>query len=353
MGGTLHTFSPGESYYNMNDEELKEKLDTSYLNKIINAGELYLYFDDEIKASHNLSINIGLRVSGLISRFEDYLNPEPRFSANYSLSPRLVFKIGYSRMIQYLHLLSNSGLTMPTDIWVPALEGLKPLKSDQINFGFSYDYRGKILLTVEAYQKYLNHATDFKNGASLLSDTSPWYVKTTQGFGSAKGLEISLAKREGYITGSVNYTLSSSDRKYDDLNNGDVFPYRYHRLHDFNISLNYKISRNWDVSALWSYGTGYPTTIPVEKYRPSMQIVHQFVLYYPSINNYRLPDYHRLDLGIHYNFTNRFGENHLSCDVFNAYNRKNVINMYLIGSNFKYTYLLPFIPSVTYSIKFK
>jgi len=352
-GGTMHTFSPGESYYSMNDEELKEKLDTSYLNKIIRAGEFYIYVEDELKATKKLIMNIGLRLSGFITGTKGSFNPEPRISANYSLSPKLAFKIGYSRMVQYMHLLSTSGLTMPTDIWVPALEGMQPLKSDQINVGFSYYFHETALLRVEAYRKWLNNTTDFKNGASLLSETSPWYEKTTQGYGNAKGVEVSVEKQEGHFTGSVNYTLSTSDRKYKDLNYGNSFPFRYHRLHDFNISINYQFSKKWDISALWSYGTGYPVTLPVEQYTPSMEIVHQLVYYYPSINNYKLPDYHRLDLGIHYRTTNRLGENYLSLDIFNAYNRKNVINMYAQGPYFKYSYLLPFIPSLTYTLKFK
>ena len=352
-GGTMHTFSPGESYYSMNDEELKEKLDTSYLNKIIRAGEFYIYVEDELKATKKLIMNIGLRLSGFITGTKGSFNPEPRISANYSLSPKLAFKIGYSRMVQYMHLLSTSGLTMPTDIWVPALEGMQPLKSDQINVGFSYYFHETALLRVEAYRKWLNNTTDFKNGASLLSETSPWYEKTTQGYGNAKGVEVSVEKQEGHFTGSVNYTLSTSDRKYKDLNYGNSFPFRYHRLHDFNISINYQFSKKWDISALWSYGTGYPVTLPVEQYTPSMEIVHQLVYYYPSINNYKLPDYHRLDLGIHYRTTNRLGENYLSLDLFNAYNRRNVINMYAYGLDFKYSYLLPFIPSLTYTLKFK
>ncbi len=352
-GGTMHMFSPGESSYIMNDEELKEKSDTSYLNKLIRAGEFYIYVEDEVNATKKLMINIGLRLSGFMSGTKGYLNPEPRISANYSLSPKLAFKIGYSRMVQYLHLLSTSGLTMPTDIWVPALDGLQPLKSDQINVGFSYYFHETALLRVEAYRKWLNNTTDFKNRVSLLSETSPWYEKTTQGHGNARGIEVSLEKQEGHFTGSVNYTLSTSDRNYKDLNYGNSFPFRYHRLHDFNISINYQFSKKWDISALWSYGTGYPVTLPVEQYTPSMEIVHQLVYYYPSINNYKLPDYHRLDIGIHYKTTNRLGENYLSLDIFNAYNRKNVINMYAQGPYFKYSYLLPFIPSVTYTLKFK
>jgi outer membrane receptor for ferrienterochelin and colicin len=352
-GYILHTFRPGESYYSMIDEELKEKTDTSYLNRFIHAGEFYLYVEDEIKATEKLLMNFGLRLSGFTSGSEGYLNPEPRISANYSFSPRFVFKIGYSRMVQYLQLLSTSGLTMPTDLWVPASDGVKPLRSGQVNAGFSYDWHGIGLITVEAYRKWLINTTDFRNGASLVTDSSPWYEKVTQGHGNAKGVEASFEKQEGRFTGSINYTLSASDRKYTELNYGKTFPFRYHRLHDFNISLNYLVSKKWDISAIWSYGTGYPVTLPIEQYASSIQLLHNFVYYYPSINNYRLPDYHRLDIGIHYKTTGRLGENYLSFDLFNAYDRKNVINIYVYNQGFKYSYLLPIIPSLSYKLKFK
>jgi outer membrane receptor for ferrienterochelin and colicin len=352
-GSTFHTFSPGDNSYSIYDEELKGKSDTSYSNQIIHAIELYLYIEDEIRLSQKLKMNLGSRFTGFISGPKSYFNLEPRLSVNYSILPQLAFKTGYSRMVQYIHLLSTSGLTMPTDIWVPALQGLKPLKSDQINFGVSFDWNETVLISVELYRKWLNNSTDFKNGASLLTDLSPWYKKTTQGVGNAKGVEISIEKQQGKFTGSINYTLSSSDRKYADLNNGRTFPFRYQRLNDFNISVNYQISKKWDISAIWTYGTGYPVTVPVEQYSPELGLIPGLVYYYPSINNYKLPDYHRLDLGLHYKTSGRLGENSLSFDVFNAYNRKNVINMYSYGPYFRYAYLLPFIPSVTYTLKFK
>jgi outer membrane receptor for ferrienterochelin and colicin len=353
LGNTFHTFRPGKNVYSMIDEESNEKLDTSYSNKIIHANDLYLYIEDEFKLTQKLMMNLGSRLTGLISGAKTYFNVEPRLSVNYSILPQLVFKTGYSRMIQYIHLLSTSGITMPTDIWVPSLNGLKPLKSDQINAGISYDWHEKVLISIELYRKWLNNTTDLKNGASLLTDSSPWYEKTTQGHGNAKGIEVSIEKQQGNLTGSINYTLSNSERKYADLNNGKTFPFRYQRLHDFNISINYQISKKWDFSALWSYGTGYPVTVPVEQYSPNIGLIHGLVNYYPSINNYRLPDYHRLDLGLHYITLSHLGENTLSFDVFNAYDRKNVINMYSYGQGFRYSYLLPLIPSITYTLKFK
>jgi TonB-dependent Receptor Plug Domain/CarboxypepD_reg-like domain len=354
-GNTFHIFSPGKNIYSMYDPLLNEKLDTSYTNSIIHASEPFIYIEDEIKATQKLLINAGLRLSGLISESKASFNVEPRLSASYSILPQLVFKTGYSRMVQYIHLLSTSGLTVPTDLWVPALKGLQPLKSDQINAGIAFNWNKKALFSIEIYQKWLAKTTDYRNGASLLADFSPWYEKTTQGQGNAKGVEVSVEKQIGSFTGSINYTLSTTTRKYPDLNNGQTFPFMYDRLHDFNISVNFQISPKWDITALWLYGTGYPVTVPVEKYTPVLLSTSYTINYYPSLNNCRLPAYHRLDLGIHYKTHNRLGEHTISIDIFNAYDRQNPINVYYDYNNYSfiYTYLLPIIPSVTYTLKFK
>jgi outer membrane receptor for ferrienterochelin and colicin len=353
-GNTFHTFDPGRNDYSLEDQKLNVKTDSSFTNSTLHASEVFIYVEDEIKPMQKLSVNSGLRLSGLLSGGKIILNPEPRISANYVLLPQLVIKAGYSRMVQNMHLLSKSGLSMPTDIWVPALKGLNPLKSDQINAGIGYNWSDKLLISLEVYRKWLYNTADYKNGSSLLTDLSPWYEKTTQGNGNAKGIELSVEKQEGRLTGSINYTLSRSDRKYGDLNNGLPFPFKYDRLHDFNISVNYQISKKWDVSAFWIYGTGYPVTSPVDKYSADLPDLYlRYIYYYPSINNCRLPAYHRLDLGIHYKTHNRLGDQTFSFDVFNAYDRKNPVNVYYNGWAFVYSHLLPIIPSITYTLKFE
>jgi hypothetical protein len=358
LGNTIHKFNPGQSSYSVDDRELHVKTDSIFTNHSLSASEPFIYIEDEISMIPQLRINAGLRVTGIISGKKTVFNAEPRLSASYSLHPNLVFKAGYSRMVQYMHLLTSSGLSMPTDIWVPALKGVIPLRSDQINAGISFEWKKKALLTAEVYQKWLSNTADYRNGASLLIDMSPWYDKITQGHGNAKGIELSVEKQEGRLTGSINYTLSTASRQYTDLNNGQVFPFKYDRLHDLNISVNFKISQKWDVSVMWVYGTGYRITVPVEKYSPVINIYTQverpwLIYYYPSINNVTLPDYHRLDMGIHYKTRNRLGEHTLSIDVFNAYDRNNPVNIYFWdGYSFKYNYLFPIIPSISYTLKF-
>jgi len=358
FGNTFHKFNPGQVTYSMDDRVLHEKTDSVFTNYSLRASEPFLYIEDEVSLLRIIKIYSGLRVTGFISGNKTVLNTEPRISASLSLQPNLVLKAGYSRMVQYMHLLTSSGLSMPTDIWVPALKGVDPLKSDQINGGISFEWDKKALFTLEIYQKWLSNTAGYRNGASLLIDMSPWYDKITQGHGNAKGIELSVEKQKGRFRGSLNYTLSRATRQFADLNNGQTFPFKYDRLHDLNISLNYKISEKWDVSALWVYGTGYSVTLPVEKYPPVINVYTQverpvLIYYYPSINNWRLPAYHRLDLGVHYKTRNRLGEHSLSIDIFNVYDRYNPVNVYFWdGYTFKYNYLFPIIPSVTYTLKF-
>ena len=361
FGNTYHTFNPGINQYSVSDEGINENTDTSFVNKQVCMHEPYCYLEYELRSIENLTVNAGIRQSGYVSGHNKRMNTEPRFSINYMLFSRLAVKAGYSRMYQYLHLLNSYGVSMPTDLWIPALQGVKPLKSDQVNVGLAYNFNKKILLSVEVYQKWLFNTTDYKNGESLATNLSPWYTKITQGTGEAKGVEVSVEKQQGRLKGNVNYTLSIADRKYTDINDMKSFPFKYDRLHDLSISVNYQISEKFDISLLWVYGTGYPATLPVEKYLPALGIYNLSsayggeIDYYPSRNNCRLPEYHRLDVGIHYKKQGRKGEHNISFDIFNAYNRKNPVYMYFSGYRTKtlqYTSLLPLIPTITYSLKF-
>jgi len=358
LGITFHGFTPGSNTYKMFSIDSNDKIDTTFINKYLSDSEPFLYIEDGIKLNQNLSLSTGLRISSLISEKKININPEPRFSANYKLSPKIVIKTSYSRMVQYIHLLNTSDLNMPTDIWIPALKGLHPLKSDQIIFGIAYDWTKVALISIEVYRKWLYNTTDLLNGASFFTDLNPWYEKTTQGHGNSKGVELSIEKQESQLTWSLNYTYSKADRNYQNLNNGIAFPFKYDRRHDLNLSLNYQISKKWDISVLWIFGTGYPVTVPIEKYYPALNIVsslqHNLLYYYPSLNDYRLPTYHRLDIGLHYTKDSNHYEHKISLDVFNAYNNNNPVNMYyMLNYSFRYVYLFPIIPSITYTLKFR
>lgn len=358
-GNTFHALSPGTNTYSLNDEALNVTRDTSFTNELVQANEYYLYTEFETQIGKT-SFELGIRASGFIAAGDHYFNPEPRLALNYMLLPKLALKAGYSRMVQYIHLLSTSGVSMPTDLWIPSTRGVSPLGSDQVNAGLAYEWKS-VILTAEVYQKWLNHTTDFSNGASLSTDLRPWYEKTTQGEGLAKGLELSLEKTQGSVSGNISYTLAKADRKYPAINQGKVFPFSYDRRHNFNFFVNWIISPKYDVSVAWIYGTGYPATIPVEKYMPGLGIYNTDseyggeIDYYPARNNVHMAAYHRLDISFHYKVTTRIGEHTISVDVFNVYNRKNPVYMYYSGYRVKtlqYANLLPVIPSLTYTLRF-
>jgi len=355
-GNTFHTYNPGNINYEMYNKDLDTKFDTSYTDSPISLSEYYFYIEDEYKLSAKLRIDAGLRFSGLLNGSPSF-NIEPRISANYKILPQLVVKAGYSRMVQYMHLLSTSGLTMPTDVWVPASNGLEPLKSDQVDMGVAYNANDKFLFTVEGYRKWLRNTTDLRSGSSLFTEFTPWYDKTIQGNGDTWGIEFSLEKQLNKLSVNINYTLSRAFRTNPDLNNGKRFPFRYDRLHDLNIYVKYRFTDKWDFSALLIYGTGYPVTLPVEKYIPGLGVFNwdtfggYQVNYYPSINNCRLPAYHRLDLGFHRSTTNSLGDQVISFDIFNAYCHLNAIG--INSYSFEKTTLLPIIPTIKYTLKFK
>jgi hypothetical protein len=359
-GNTFHTFKPGTNQYTYHDELLEESMDTSYTNATIVANEFYLYAGYTIMTG-GTTIDLGVRASGFIAGTEKYFIPQPRIALNYMLLHNLALKAGYSRMEQYIHLLSSSGLSMPTDLWIPATNQVKPLLSDQINAGFTFVWRSSITLSAEIYQKWLYHTANYRNGASLSTDLRPWYEKVTQGEGRAKGLEVIVEKIQGKVTGSIAYTISKADRQYPEINQGKAFPFQYDRKHNFNLNINCVLSEKWDVSAAWIYGTGYPATLAVEKYLPALGLYNidseygGEVDYYPSPNNVRMAAYHRLDAGLHYKLKSRIGEHTVSLDIFNIYNRKNPVYMYFSGYRAKtiaYEYLLPIIPTITYTLKF-
>jgi hypothetical protein len=360
-GNTVHSMQPGTNTYNFKDELIHETEDTSFVNADVQANEYYLYAEYEIGTGQRATADLGIRVSGFSSVAGHYFYPEPRVSLNYMLLPNLALKTGYSRMEQYIHLLSNSGVSMPTDLWIPSVRGVRPLGSDQVNAGLSYAWRSAVTITVEAYRKWLSHTTDFRNGASLTTDLRPWYEKVIQGDGDSRGLELSLEKIQGTVSGSLSYTLAKADRKYPELNNGQPFPFTYDRRHNFNIYINWAISDHYDVSAAWVYGTGYPATIPIEKYMPGLGMYNSDseyggeIDYYPSRNNVHMAAYHRLDVSFHYNVRTRIGLHTVSVDIFNVYNRKNPVYMYYSGyraKTLRYANLLPIIPTVSYTLKF-
>ena len=287
---------------------------------------------------------------------ESYLNLEPRLSLSYTINPSSSVKAAYSRNTQNIHLLSNSNASSPSDLYVMSSNNVKPEIADQVSAGYFRNFKDNTYeFSAELYYKWLQNQIDYKNGAQIQANENV-ESQLVYGDGRAYGVELFLKKRTGRFNGWVGYTLSKTERKFDEINNGKYFPARQDRTHDVSLVGIYQLTKRWNFSASFIYGTGNAVTYPAGKYQLSG--VTRF--YYDSRNGSRMPPTHRLDLGAtlegkmhkHFHSSWTFG-------IYNAYNHK---NPYVINFQNKeddptkteavQTSLFGIIPSVTYNFKF-
>lgn len=343
--------------------------------------ELAAYVSHEWTPTSALSLIYGLRINnflllgpGTFSKYDDdgdpvttevypsgrvvqhYINLEPRLSLSYQLAASSSVKFSYSRNTQNLHQLSNSTSTLPTDTWVMSSTNIKPQIADQVAVGYYRNFMDDTYeLAVESYYKHMQHQIDYRDGADLQANE---HVESELlfGIGRAYGVELLLRKNAGRLNGWLSYSLSRSERRFQAINAGNWFAARQDRTHDASVVAMYQLSPRWNVSATFVYSTGNAVTFPSGKYTAGGETLW----YYTERNGYRMPDYHRLDLGLTWDArpTGRFSSS-WTFGIYNAYNRKNA---YLIDfreseSNpaMTETYriaLFGIIPSVTWGFKF-
>lgn len=344
-----------------------------------NAFEGGIYIEDIYKPDQRWQINPGFRWSIFNVEGRTYNGFEPRFSVSYSFTSTLSAKGSYALMNQYIHLLSNTGVGLPTDLWVPATDRVLPQRSQQIAMGLAKDIlKPGLAITVEGYYKTMNNIIGYKPGASYLSidddpldDEQPdWQDNVTSGKGTSYGFEFLLQKKTGDFTGWIGYTLSWTELQFDELNFGKPFWARYDRRHDISIVLMHKISDHISVAGTWVYGTGNAITLPLAEYRGEVHESPNWLNWlqysplsdYGEMNSFRMHSYHRLDLGIQISKEKTHGIRTWDISMYNAYNRKNPY-FYFIDYEFnndgesgkrvlKQFSLFPVIPSVSWSFKF-
>lgn len=341
FGGNVirHNFVPGQISTGAESSFAADDIDEQY------AVEGALYLQNEQKVGQRWSFIYGLRYSlfdymgsgtayelddqgAVISTqtYEDwesiqfYNGLEPRASAKYLLNEVSSVKVAYNRNYQYLHLLSNSTSGSPTDRWVPSSNNVKPQIADQVAAGYFRNFKDNMFeFSAEVYYKDMQNLIDYKTGADLVFNGS---IETELVYGSGKayGLELLLKKQQGKFTGWFSYTLSRSLRKFDDIDNGKVFPSRQDRIHDLSVTGIYAFHPKWTFSANFVFYTGDAITFPSGRY----QMAGKEVPYYTERNGYRFPNYHRLDLGLTWTVkkTEKF-ESSWNLSVYNAYGREN------------------------------
>ena len=336
--------------------------DTTFGADRTSAIEAALYMEDDIILSESLKVNLGVHSSAFFVKNRQYFSVQPRLAMRYLIGRDMSFKASYSEMTQFIHLLTNSGIGLPTDLWVPATDKVLPQNSKQAAIGLARTVKKDYEVSLEGYYKTMNNLIEYKEGASFLSIDQNWESKVTSGAGTSYGVELFVQKKVGLLSGWVGYTYSNSTRQFDDLNFGREFPYKYDRRHDFSVVGIYKFNEKIELSGTWVYGTGNAVSLPVSLYKGYSEHENRFnfnsIKYYEGRNGFRMKPYHRLDIGISFKKEKKWGEREWVFGIYNVYNRK---NPFFIDIGYDYNThsdkfiqysLFPIIPSFSYKFKF-
>jgi hypothetical protein len=351
---------------------------------IIESFENGIYAEDDWRINHALKVNYGARLSHYYARGKHYVKPEPRISARYRIAKDLSMKASYALMNQYVHLLSNTGIGLPTDLWVPATEQVGPQQSQQTALGLSKDLPNRnLLISLEGYYKRMDGIIAYRDGASFMvldfedpgiDNTMKWQENITSGKGKSYGAELLLQRKRGKLSGWIGYTLSWTKHQFDDINFGKEYFARYDRRHDLSLVAIYKLSERITLSATWVYGTGQAVTLPLASY-PAVEHFPTFdhidsgfmgnyirtVEDFGEKNSFRMKPYHRLDVAAQWHKELKRCTKTFELGLYNAYSRKNPFFYYTSyepsGQNGEYVNrlkqvsLFPIIPSVSWTYK--
>lgn len=375
VNSIYHTFRPGEI-----ESEDEDYFNSTFLSKKY-AFESAAYISHSVHLTDKFKMTYGLRYSNFTSVGPDtvysyndqdeitgvdtyakgeivntYGTLEPRITLNFIVDRQSSIKASYARNAQYLHLLSNSSSALPTDLWISSSKIVKPQVADQIALGYFRNFKDNMYETsVEVYYKKLQNQIDYQNGAEIIMNKKV-ESQLVFGEGRAYGTELFIKKRTGKLTGWIGYTLSKTERSIDEIDNGDWYPAKHDRTHDISIVAMYQLNEKWNLSASWVYNTGNAVTFPSGKY----EIEGNTVPAYTNRNGYRMPDYHRLDVGATYTIKKRKRfESSLNFSVYNCYGHRNPYSISFRENEDDPTRteavrlsLFQMVPSVTYNFKF-
>jgi hypothetical protein len=371
-----HIITPGEVTASQTSSVNSSALQKRY------SWENAAYFTNTWKTSAKVNITYGLRFSAfsilgkgdyynidsdgnVIDTFsysagefvKTYFNLEPRLALSYIFNNSTSVKASYVRNVQNLHLVSNSTSSNPTDKWIANTNIIRPELSDQVSVGFYKNlFNNRYELSAETYYKTMQNQIDYRDGADIFSNSDAIESQLLFGKGRAYGLEILMKKKAGKFTGWISYTLSKTEKKINGINDNKWYNARQDRTHEVALVGSYQLSKKWTLSANWVYYTGDAVTFPAGKYR----VDERTVFYYTERNGYRMPDYHRLDVGATWELKKKKRwSSELTFSLYNAYGRENAYTISFRDSEddpnkteaVRYA-LFKFIPSISYNFKF-
>jgi hypothetical protein len=341
ISNTWHRFTPGINAKKENHIDFVE-VDTTYGRSNIPAKEFYTYLEDEFRIGSKVKLNAGIHYSNFYINSVTYHSFEPRVSGRVIINDHLSFKASYVEMTQYLHLLANSSLGLPTDLWVPCTDKVKPQKAKQYASGLAVSLKDEYEISVEGFYKTMKNLIEYHEGTDFFNFKDNWEDEITTGDGESYGIEMFVRKSAGKTTGWLGYTLSWSNRTFPKIGFGKTFPYSFDRRHDIALVITHKFNDRINIGANWVFGSGYPITIPDQKFT-NMYYLRSPFYKYPNIgqtppsktiksiknrNSYRKPAYHRLDAGINLVKEKKRGTRTWSFGVYNMYARQNPFMIY-------------------------
>jgi len=363
---TYHQFRPEVQSAKM-VESNQTAIDTTMSASNVYAHETALYAEDNMTFGDIFRVNAGLHYSTFTVDGKTYQSVQPRLSASVMLASNLSLKAGYAYMTQYVHLLSNSSLSLPTDLWVPVTKNIVPMNAHQVSLGAFYELPRLFDISVEGYYKIMDNLLEYKDGASFFGSSERWDQKVCMGKGWAYGVEFLVQRSFGKTTGWIGYTWAHAKRQFDRegmvINNGKVFPAKYDRRHDLSITVQHKFSDRFDLSGTWVFSSGNCGTLGTQIYEGladdwgNVNTINAL-----ERNNFRMGSYHRLDLSMNFHKQKKHGVRTWNISIYNAYNHN---NPFIVYTDYRWdeatqkekrvlmqASLFPIIPSVSYSFKF-
>ena len=345
----FHLYSPSRNSLSVMDAV--QERDSSSLR--YTGHEFALYAEDEMTFLDRVSLNLGLRyaMSGVPGKVWNRL--EPRLALDVRCCTGVDFRVSYTEMNQFAHLISTTYLDIPTNCWLPSTSRIAPMRSRQVAGGIYCRLPHNLRLNVEGWYKTMDNILEYSGANSLFPPLDTWETSFNKGKGRSYGLETEFGWHPGKLSLTAYYTLSWSRRKFDAIWT-DWYSHRHDNRHKLTLMGSWKVSRTVDLYASWNYNSGGWMTVATHIYNPG----EVFNRIYTEPNNVNLPDYHRLDLGANFRKTSRKGLRHIwNIGVYNAYCRKNVVFVAVNEREDKSLYgtgraIFPIIPSFSYTLKF-
>ncbi len=365
---TQHSFYPGIDVV-VSDIDNISPVDTIYGGNYLTRPEMHLYAEDDFNVTDLLKLNLGIHFSMFNTEHNIYTSFEPRILGRMLLSTSVSLKGSFSMMTQYVHLLRTANVALPTDMWLPVSDNIKPMRSRQSSLGVEWSISEGLLFSVEGYMKNMMDIHDVKSSSNFFDYSLDWEDMVVSGTGTSKGVELFIHKKSGKLTGWFGYTYSKTMNKFGEINGGKPFPANTDRRHDLSLFMSYKFNKRVDGGATWVFGSGSPITLPSDKY-PAPQLPTasydesvDYNLLISERNGYRMPNFHRLDIGFNFRKEKKWGVRIWSAGIVNVYGRQNPFFLYFDDNydqetgesdwSLKQFSLFPFpFPYVRFTVKF-